>query len=288
MNQNNNFSEIFDIYDKTDYTIDREQENKDVERFQQTGDLNLLEQIYIKRIPTLKNWARLHYHPGLEPTIDDFMEELSIVFIKAASKYVRKKGSFNTCLYTFLTNRIKNMKNSTHAKKRRSDGYDGPISGMILSLDYTYSHDKKYGMTSNPVDNLNSNGSLMDLVSCHNIDGNSMDFIDSINILSENNAVLRDAFKKIGEGCTVSAVIRELNIKNGEIEFFQEETRENIINKIKNNIKTDKFKLLKYEILENKLFYEIELKESKETQLLKRAIKYLRRNKKNYIKKIRD
>ena len=104
------FSEIFSKYDDKEICIDREEENAAVEAFQKSGDMSILEDVYIKRIPTLKVWAVKNYYPGLELTIDDFMEELSIVFVKAANKYNPEKGSFNTCLYTFLTNRIKNIK----------------------------------------------------------------------------------------------------------------------------------------------------------------------------------
>jgi len=129
------------VEDKSAFCIDRDKEDKEVARFQKTGDLDLLDRVYQKRIPTLWNWTHKHYIPGVTCcSKQDLFAEFTVVFVTAAQKYNKKRGAFNTCLYTFLLNRIKNIKGSRYAKKRMPLHYCGPISGMIRSLDYVYNN----------------------------------------------------------------------------------------------------------------------------------------------------
>lgn len=291
MRQDKVFSEIFNKYDGEAVVIDRAEEDLAVEEYQRTQDMSILEEVYIKRIPTLKIWATRFYYPGLELTIDDFMEELSIVFIKAAQRYKREKGAFNTCLYTYLNNRIKNMKNSTHAKKRRPENYDGPISGILLSLDHTYSNDKG-GQEASLIDMISegSTENKFEEATC------STNFKETVGILSGGNPVLIDAFTKLGEGSTLSSILREAKTRTGECKLqdqdvtsYEADGEEYLKSVIVENesINTD-FTLLDYDIRDRNLFYSIELKDSEEASLIKKKIKSLRKNKEVFVKKIKE
>jgi len=286
------FSEVFSKYDHVEVDIDRKEENESIKRFQETGDMSILEEVYIRRIPTLKIWALRFYYPGLEISIDDFVEELSIVFVKAANKYNIKKGSFNTCLYTYLNNRIKNMKNATHAKKRRPEDYSGPISGILLSLDYTYSNEKG-GNETTLIDILKNKEELTEN---HVSDKGS--FQETVDMLSDGDDVLKSVFIKLGEGNTLSSIIRELKTFSGEIKVTKKELMEledndytslkEVIVK-KSKIEDSDFVVLDWELVGNNLInYSIEFKDTEETKKIQRTIKDLRKNKDEYIKKIKE
>jgi hypothetical protein len=283
------FSEIFNRHNEIVH-IDREEENAAVERFQQTGDKDILDQVYKDRIPTLMNWSLRYYYPGLELSIDDFMEELSIVFVKAASKYDRSKGSFNTVLYTYLTNRIKNMKNSTHAKKRRPENYDGPLNGILLSLDHVYSHDKGGNETT-----------LQDvLVQTESGEEDSsakaIHFKETIKFLSNDNPILNDIFIKIGEGNTLSSIIKESKVKRGSV-FLSETEIDSVESEGECAVKEilcdveqleGDFSIIDFDMIdEERLDYAVEYKRTKESDLINKTIKDLRKNKEYYIDKIK-
>ena len=286
------FSEVFNKYDHTKIDIDRKEENESIRRYQETGDMSILEEVYIRRIPTLKIWALRFYYPGLEISIDDFMEELSIVFIKAANRFNVKKGSFNTCLYTYLNNRIKNMKNATHAKKRRPEDYDGPISGILLSLDYSYSNDKG-GNDTTLIDILNSKEELTE---DHLSDSDS--FRETVDMLSDGDGILKSVFIKLGEGSTLSSIIRDMKTIKGDIRLTEWELKELENNNYKSlkevivkksNIEDQDFVILNWELLEkDTINYSIEFKDTEETKIVQRTIKDLRKNKEEYLKKIKE
>jgi hypothetical protein len=285
------FSEIFSKYDYN-VNIDRKEENESVKRFQETGDMSILEDVYIKRIPTLKNWALKFYYPGLELSIDDFMEELSIVFVKAANKYNIEKGSFNTCLYTYLNNRIKNMKNSTHAKKRRPENYDGPISGILLSLDHTYSNDKGGSETT-----------LRDVLTKQESNDDAevvqkTNFHETVDLLSNGNDILQSVFIKLGEGSTLSSILRDFKTFRGDIRVTSKELKslesdnytslKDIIVK-KSDMDDKDFVVVDYRLVgKNKIAYAIEFKDTEEAKLIQKTIKDLRKNKEEYIRKIKQ
>jgi len=285
------FSEIFNKYDKDSVNVDRKEENESVHRFQQTGDLTILDEVYKKRIPTLKNWALKYYYPGLELSIDDFMEELSIVFVKAANKYNITKGSFNTCLYTYLNNRIKNMKNSTHAKKRRPENYDGPISGVLLSLDHTYSNDKSGSRTTlKDILSKTEGGDEEDVIG-------STSFRETVNLLSDGDDFLRSVFVKLGEGSTLSSIIRDFKTVSGNVKVSTRQKNGidgNDCPKLKKIIAKNEdcdgqeFVVVNYDFSNNTMSYSIEFKETEKAKLIQKTIKNLRKNKEEYIRKIRQ
>lgn len=286
------FSEVFNRYDKSKIDIDRKEENESIQRYQDTGDMSILEEVYIRRIPTLKNWSLKYYYPGLELSIDDFMEELSIVFVKAANKYNIEKGSFNTCLYTYLNNRIKNMKNSTHAKKRRPENYDGPISGILLSLDHSYSNDKGGGETTlRDVLTKQESGDDTEVVRATN-------FQETVRLLSNGNDILKSVFIKLGQGSTLSSIIRDLKTRKGEMKVTSKELKslesdnydglkDVIVKKLK--ISDQEFVVVDYRLVgANRISYSIEFKDTEEAKLIQKTIKDLRKNKEEYIRKIKQ
>ncbi len=185
--------------------IDRDQENKDVASFQLTGDKNILEKIYVSRIPTIKFWAKKHFYPGLTLSEEDLFGELSIVFIKAIKHYKINKGSFNTCLYTFFLNRLKNIKSGVHAKKRVSSEYEGPTNGMILSLDYSYTD--KSGTEVTLKDVIPSN--CQDPYSLHSYE-------DILDLMSEGNELVKGFLDKVGKGESVSTLLKEIRVVYGK------------------------------------------------------------------------
>ncbi len=187
--------------------IDREQENRDVLEYKRTGDQKIFERLYSNRIPTLKNWAMKHYFPGLAPSIEDFFAELRIIFCKAIQKYELGRGSFNTCLFTFLLNRVKNIKSSKFAKKRVPEGYEGALGAIELSLDYNYGSES--GESSTIQDHLESKES-------DNHESNKMLYDEIIDVLSDGNMTLKNVFVSIGDGETLLASIKEHTMNDKE------------------------------------------------------------------------
>lgn len=268
--------------------IDREQENRDIATFQKTGDLEILERVFVNRIPTLKSWAQKHYYPGLTTSVDDLFGDLCIVFLKAAEKYDISRGaSFNTCLFTFLLNRLKNIKSSKHAKKRLPDEYEGPAIGMILSLDYSYNTSDGAEVT------------LKDIIpSCN---PNETDYVltntymdETLNVLSNDDPELKTFLSKIGDGNSLVALMREYKLKKGTIKVSRDQAMKlkngKNKNKVKNLIKQEideDFKLLGYEIEgTSRLRYEVELNKTEKTDRFMKSIREIRKNKDIYRDKI--
>jgi DNA-directed RNA polymerase sigma subunit (sigma70/sigma32) len=284
MSKKNLLSDVFQKHLKNIKNVNRKEENALVDQFQKTGDISIIEKVYVKRIPTLANWSLRYYYPGLELSIDDFMEELSIVFMKAANKYNIEKGSFNTCLYTYLNNRIKNMKNSTHAKKRRPENYDGPISGVLLSLDHPYSSDG------------DSEKTLKDFLEAKEGDDHTKyfketGFHDTVNLLSNGNSLLRDVFVRLGEGSTLASIIKDYKTKKGSVRVSDIKNLDNKTLKTilieKSKVLDENFVVVDYSFSGDKISYVLEYDDTEETRVIKRSIKSLRKNKDDYINRIR-
>lgn len=262
--------------------IDRAEEDRDVTTYQKTGDLKILDRIYRRRIPTLQAWAAKHFFPGLYLSEQDMASELSIVFIKAVEKYdPARKVAFNTCLYTFLLNRVKNMKNSIHAKKRICEEYEGPRSGMILSLDYSYN------------DKDGSDVTLRDLIAGNEPDGYEVkSFQDLIDGLSGGNDDIKDFLLRVSNGETVSSLIEEA--KNGDISIKIDDEIKSIIEK-NSSVKGAK-RILKAKglgagvssvvgmsVVGDSVVLSVTFKKTKKSTLLSKVIRNYKKNKKQYI-----
>ena len=279
-----------DVMEDDAVCIDREQEDIAVAQFQQTGNLKLLEQVYVNRIPTLKSWAHRHYYPGLTFSIDDLYEDLCVVFVKAAEKYDKSKGPFNTWLFTLLLNRLKNIKNSKHAKKRLPEEYEGAAIGMVLSLDYPYNANDGSEVTLKDVIPA-SNPTETDYV----LTNTFMD--ETLNVLARNNTSFRKFLEKVGEGNSLVSLIREYKIRKGSIKVSLEQAKQftsrnckRMVSELltsKNITEGKGFKLLGYTIEgTSRLEYEIELKKTAETDMIMRSLREIRKNKDVYKKRI--
>lgn len=263
--------------------IDRSQEDKDVLKFQQNGDMRLLEKLYNNRIPTLKVWATKNFYPGLAISQDDLFEELSVVFVKAAQHFDKSRGNFNTCLFNFLLNRIKNMKNGMHAKKRVSETYEGPRAGMVLSLDYAYN------------DKDGSDVTLKDIIPDPEYDGKKTPIEDTVEVLAGGNTVLRDFLYKVSHGESISNLLKEAKQKEGTFKI-----NSSSIKKIKNGGKKvikellkdhkvfdQEFEVVEYKLTDLDLVFKVQLRKTKEYEMLSKAIRNFKKNKKQYISRIK-
>jgi len=264
--------------------IDRGQEDRDVEMFQVTGDMNLLEKVYVNRIPTIRTWAAKHYYPGLTNSIEDLFEELSVVFVKAAQKYNRKRGAFNTCIFTFFENRIKNIKSSMHAKKRISDVYDGPLNAMVLSLDYSYSETDGSDVT------------LKDIIPSNDNAEKNANFEEMVGVLSGGNPVIKDFLYKVGSGESVSTLLKEAKMKTGHVELDSNSIKH--LGKRKNKSFAKKllknhiglqndFSLIDYSLEGATMKYSVEVKKTKEFELISKAIRNFKKNRTSLVSKIK-
>jgi hypothetical protein len=283
-NSNQNISEF---EEKDIVVIDRDQEDAAIEQFQKTGDLKILEEVYKQRISTIRSWANKHYYPGLTYSVDDLFEDLSVVFVKAAEKYDKSRGPFNTCLFTFLLNRLKNIKHSKHAKKRLPEEYEGPAIGMILSLDYPYNA------------NDGSEVTLKDVIPAN--DPTETDYVlantymeETLNVLSQNDPAFRDFLVRLGEGSSLISLIREYKTRKGIVKISKSQAERfssRKCNRMVSDLIRDKvdgdFTLLGYEVEgTNRLKYKVELKKTKETDRFIKSLKELRNNKEVYKKRL--
>lgn len=277
------------LSDEKKVIIDRDQEDQDVTEFQKTGDLELLEKVYKSRIPTLKSWAAKNYYPGLTTSVEDLFEDLSLVFVNAAEKYDKNKGKFNTWLFKLLLNRLKNLHNAKYAKKRKSDEYDGPMNGMILSLDYSYS------------DGDGSELTLKDIIPSKTDVEESLGFRDSVDFLSKDNPLVKEFFNKICAGNSLASLIKEYKTRSGTIDLSRSK---NDLLKLKSGknkrlvadiikarrIKNRDFKLIEYQLggsKGNKLIYTVEMRKTEETDFLIKFIRNLKKHKEYYLSKMR-
>jgi len=109
--------------------IDRAQENERVLRFQRTGEEDVLNAVYLERIPTIEHLAGQYAW-----ITEDMASELRLVFMKSVRKYTGGKADFNTFFYTSVLNRMRNMIKRKYRKKRTVEGNPSMIN-IFLNLD---------------------------------------------------------------------------------------------------------------------------------------------------------
>jgi len=269
--------------------IDRDQENKDIDCFQRTKDMVLFEKIYKARIPTLQIWARRYQY--LMDSKEDMFGELSYFFTKAVLTYKINRGSsFNTCLFTYLINCIRNLQIGRRAKKRLPDGVDpNSMSKFMLSLDYNY--DGKDGSENTLRDILANKMSSKETV----VEKMGMD--ETVNILSNGNPQIVGWLKKLGEGSTITALIKECKTRNGNIYISHSQAKKlrsgrkqkkvvMALIKSKTDIHDD-FSVVDYCVLkQDSLHYTIEMRKTKEADLILKTIRKLRKEKRNIMDRI--
>jgi len=260
--------------------IDRAQENKDIIHFQETGDKTSFERVYENRIPTLRVWARKYHY--LMDSADDMFGEFTFYFSKAAMTYNGERGNFNTWLYSILQNCVRNLRNFKKAKKRKPLGADpNSISNFTLSLDYDYN--SKDGNESTLKDllseEISEEGDVID----------QMNMEETIEILSKKDPFIKDFLRKLGNGNTISSIMRTLKTKSGKINISQDQAKRLSTRRRCNRIVSDiikdhsdiqKFNLLDYKITpSNKLHYTVEMHKTDESDKVMKTIRILRRDK---------
>lgn len=263
--------------------IDRVQEDKDILEFQKTGDMRLLEKLYNNRIPTLKVWATKHYYPGLTMSQDDLFEELSIVFVKAARRFQKGRANFNTCLFSFLQNRIKNIKNGVHAKKRMPEHYEGPRSGMILSLDYPCGGDG------------NSDITLKDIIPDPNFNPKKINLDDTVSALSDGDEVIKEFLYKVSNGESISNILVEAKQEEG-VFMMPHSTAAKMKSANKKAVKDflgeskefgKEFELIEYKLDGCGLHYKVQFRKTEKYETISKAIRNFKRNKQQYLEIIK-
>lgn len=269
------------------FNIDRKKEDKNVVRYQKTGDVEILEKLYEGRISSLQFWTS-HYYYLMDNSKEDMFAELRNQFMKAVVYYDQRRGHFNTCLYTFIRNCIRNLLVGKHAKKRRPEGIGFDFTnGFIISLD-------------KPLEGKDgASGTLMDVVSDQLKDGtrapDKMSLGETIEILSRDDDRIRGYLKKISDGVTLANLVKECKTVTGSIRVNKKQskylrTRKDIVKLIKteDNIE-DSFKLLDYQVCEPlRINYKIEMHKSKEADFFLKIIRRLRKNRERYMEAIRS
>jgi len=160
----------------------------------------------------------------------------------------------------------------------------------MLSLDFTYDGDSSGEFT-------NTLGERLENEDSHDYEKNvdEINFRDSIDILSDGDPRLKDIFVKIGNGNSISSIIKDFKRREGSVEIdntFAEkvlcsECKKVVSEKIKEVLKIDNFKLLDYVIDSNILSYTIEMRKTEESDLLSKTIRNLKKNKDYYLDKIK-
>jgi hypothetical protein len=285
MNKDKEIKEI-----KDDVIIDRKEENKLVMEYKRTGDLDILSKIYEKRIPTLRTWVRQHYYPGLSISREDFFEELTVIFMHSIEKYDIKRADFNTCLFNFLLNRIKNIKNRMHAKKRIPENYNGPLSSMVLSLDYSYNDQEGSEVTLKDVVSENMYHEEDDVL-------DKMHLNDIISSLSKGDDTLKEFFSGLSEGKNVTELMKEYKTKKGVIRIdsvhvkkLKNKKCKKTVSKIlkeKNKFESD-FDIIDFDLKgKSSLAYTVELNKTPETDFIMKSMREMRKNKDYYLESIK-
>lgn len=277
-------------------SIDRDLEDQQVAEYNRTKDEEIFNEIFRRRITTLRWWTHTHYYKGLAPSINDFYAELVKAFAKAVRYYKKDKGSFNTCLYTFLDNRIKNMKSNQYAKKRTPLNFTGNPSNIHVSLDV-------------PINASESDDTLKNLIADESFENMSeINLNEMLDVLAEGDEKTKFVLGKLIENGSVTQTIRDLNTIHGFLDcsqFFDQK-----IEDIQKDIKyfcryghTKNFeKRTLFSIIENEgygefelkevymdgktISYSIELKSTPESDLFKKKMRYFKKHKDLFMEKI--
>lgn len=268
------------------FQIDRPREDDDVVEYQKTGNIEILDKLYHDRVPTLQFWTS-HYYYLMDNSKEDMFSEFRNQFMKAVVYYDKSRGHFNTCLYTFIKNCIKNLLIGKNAKKRRPEGVEFDFNNnFIVPLDRP--HEGKDG----------NSGTLMDVIASQMEDcskaPDKIELRETLNILSKEDSKIRGYLKKISDGATLANLIKECKTVTGSILIDEKnsgqlKTKKGVTKliRINGNI-ADSFKLLDYHICEPlRINYKIEMRKSKDADLFLKTLRRLRRNKTWYMEAIK-
>jgi len=270
--------------------IDFKQEDKDVDTYQKTNDAALFEKIYKIRIPTLQIWARRYCY--LADSNDDMYGDFCLAFTKAVFTYKKGQGTFNTYLWRLLQNCKNNLYIGSRAKKRLPEGCDPNSMGKhMLSLDYSY--DSKDGSGNTLKDVLANKMSVEDGALKNMI----MD--ETLKTMSNQNEFISSFLKKLSNGHTIASLLKEYKTRRGKIKISRVWVRrlngrrgqtKVVSDLIRNNTSIkDNFFVLDYFVkTPNKLHYTIEMKKTKEADLVMKTIRKLKKDKKGLMEKIAE
>jgi len=143
--------------------IDRNKEDKLVNKYQKTQSKKALEKLYEIRKQTLQIWSRKYSY--LRASEEDLLSDISIVWLKCINQYeykpkkrkvrnkkgkfifkkngkiktILKRTPFNTFLYTSLIHYISNINKRQHGQKR-VDKDGRPHESHLISIDYEYNN----------------------------------------------------------------------------------------------------------------------------------------------------
>lgn len=279
--------------------IDRDKEDINVLEFQRTGDLMIMEGLYLNRVQTLEIWASRYGY--LNGGIEDMFSELVQVFLKAVNGYKKKRKCnvngkcvikttpFNTYLWYSIVNYIRNLKSGKRAKKRRAIGYEGSLSNMIISIESPYFN--KDGSETRLIDFISED---LKMAVRHNND--VINLKEVLEIMSNKDLTFKKFLKKICDGHSLASAIKDCKTLSGKVklnksqcEKFKTSKKYNrIVSKLITNRHKIKysFKLIKYTVNKNYLHYSIELNKTKEVDIILKMVRLLKKNKDRYIHKI--
>lgn len=287
--QDGDFSQEYTAQEKSTFVeINRDQEDDAVDQYQKNGDERLFEKIYMARIPTLQIWTRKYYY--LLGNKEDMYGEFCVCFARAVQTFKKGKGAFNTWLFTLLLNCARNFQTGRRAKKRLPKGINpNSMGSFMLSLDYSY--DGKDG-TENTLKDI-----LADKMS---VDAEAIGKIiidETADIMANHNPVVKGFLKRLSDGNTIASLVKEYKTRRGKINISESQIKrlhgkykqKKIVTRLirANTEIQDDFSLLDYTVsTPNNLYYTIEMKKTKEADLVMRTIRRLRKDKKNVLSRI--
>lgn len=276
-------------------SIDRKKENNQVVHFQNTGDSKIFEEIFTTRVPTLQIWARRYsYLMDCRDKIvakEDMFGELSKYFTKAVYTYKKQKGSFNTCLFTYLLNCVRNLQISKRAKKRLPKGMDAnAMTNFILSLDHSYNDkdgDNKNTLGDIVSGQMKQNDNVVDQIN----------FNETLDVISNGDSNIKGFLRKLGDGNTLSSLLKECKMVKGSIKIGKKQFNylkdtvkykrivSDLIKKATNN--EDAFSIVEYHVGGAcRLYYTMEMHKTDDSNYILKIIRKLRRDKRTILSRL--
>jgi hypothetical protein len=133
------------------FGIDRKRESELVIEYQQTGDPDILNEVFTNRVPTIRFLASKYHFVA-----EDMDSEFKCVFMKSVLQYANNgKGqkshkSFNTYFYTAVINHVANMLKGKNRKKRTTMESEMNPESVFVRMDDDVDGDGE-GMTYHDV-----------------------------------------------------------------------------------------------------------------------------------------
>lgn len=304
-NSNQEVEDSWVVFEGPDFRTPKakKEENESVDEFQKTGNMEILEQIYKNRIPSLKWWANKNKYLD-NNSFDDIFGELTKIFVRAiySYKYMREKKTddgkiklvktpFNSYLYSAFENSMCNIHNKKKAKKRcpiniNPDELDS-ISDILLSLNFSYgSGESQYTLQDViPDEKFGMDGGVV----------NDISFKETVSMLCQEDdpGYIQEVFMKLGDGSSLASIIKEYKSKTGKLKIsnyfskkIKEEKSQSTLRKLIKNKHKNNFDIIDYEIDNGVLKYHIEFHKTEETEFIIKKIRGLRKNKDTLLKKI--